>query len=93
MNYGTTPTSQHPENNSFYALNWDTIVQREPKFNFFFETATFFQFQDDDILAAGGESSSSAPTLLGRFEDGRIIISRGGEHVTTVAMVPTTILF
>ena len=46
-----------------------------------------FKFHDDDILAAGGESSTSAGTLLGRLEDGRIIISQGGDRATAVAMV------
>jgi hypothetical protein len=45
-----------------------------------------FQFNEDDILSSV-DSSSQSRTLLGRLEDGRIIISQSGDHVATVAMV------
>ncbi len=45
------------------------------------------QFHEDAIMATDGDNPAQSRTLLGRLEDGRIIISESGDHVATVAMV------
>ncbi len=45
------------------------------------------KFHEDAILASEGDNSSQSRTLIGRLEDGRIIISETGDDVETVAMV------
>ena len=44
-----------------------------------------FQFNDGEIVATTGpEGLTRSGTLLGRLEDGRIIISQSGEQVAMV---------
>ena len=65
----------------------DYFYKRLSKRVFSFESLIKpFQFNEDDILSSV-DSSSQSRTLLGRLEDGRIIISQSGDHVATVAMV------